>query len=86
MTFDQIYILAASKEDLANTGMRLMSVDQLRLEGVIPKVKFKEAKSLVQRIRQKKAEEAQRQRRQGKRERRRQAKREMAEARARGEL
>ena len=70
---------------MTNTGLQVMNVDQLRQAGVIPKVKFKEAKSLVQRIRQKKAEEAQRQRRQGKRDRRRQAKREMAEARARGE-
>ncbi len=85
-TLDQFHIIFAPEDELRNMGIMEASPAQLREMGVLPKLKFGEARSLVQRMKAKKAEEAQRQRRQSKRDRRREAKREMAEARARGEI
>lgn len=85
-TLDQLYIISASEDELKRMGVQTLTPDELRQAGVLHKLKFGEARSLVQRLKAKKAEEAQRQKRQNKRERRRQAKREMQEARARGEV
>lgn len=71
---------------LERSGIRELTVEQMRAENILPPLKPGEPASLVQQIRQRNAEEASRLKRLGKRERRREQARLLAEARAKGEL
>lgn len=85
-TFDQLYILVVAKPLLATEGGRMnVTVDDLRKMGRLPSLKPGEATSHVQRLRAKKAAEAQKSEKQLRREKRRKRHEDLAAARARGE-
>lgn len=84
-TFDGLYILACDRKLLERTGTREVTVSELVSMGLIQAPQPGAPQSLVQKIRQENAAEAERLKKMGKRARRREQERLLALAREKGE-